>query len=341
MQTLSRPLLDAVPAASAATSATISGTYLSALSLQAVVAGGSGIVGALYVDGSNEEMPVNWYSPVGASISVSGNVSTGTVALGICYRWVRARWVPSVGTGGTISVAMMAQSGPSPTSPFASGLLETSGPTPLLMGAWADGLYARRSGDTIIGAAAGLPMEAAHLSSTAVANTFLTHANITGYTSGAAATNNVLRAKALTTGRNCTLIGLGVDCATGVANARARIGLWEAGPTGYPTTLIAESADFDCSTNTRKLTTGLSVPLSSAKTYYAGVLTGGATPNMAILNSATGSANVTCASGAIQVTQVIGISVAQVYGAMPATFPSGAAAVASSTVMIVPLLQVA
>ena len=157
MQTLSQTVIRAASAASEQTSATIAGQLLSSLSLQVVVAGGSGIVGVLYVDGSNEETPVNWYNPVGASISVSGNVSTGTVALGVCYRWLRARWVPSAGTGGTISVAMMAQSGPSPMGPYANGLVETSGPTPLLMGAVPDDYLLARSGTDIIGVPNSLP----------------------------------------------------------------------------------------------------------------------------------------------------------------------------------------
>ena len=339
MQTLSQTVIRAASAASEQTSATIAGQLLSSLSLQAVVAGGSGIVGVLYVDGSNEETPVNWYSPVGASISVSGNVSTGTVALGICYRWVRARWVPSAGTGGTISVAMMAQSGPSPMGPYANGLIETSGPTPLLMGAWADGLYARRSGDTIIGAAAGVPVQAARLSFGAVTDVYYTQQGILTVTSALTPGIGTIRSRHIVFGRDGTVSSLGVTVQTGGANAKGRVGIWLAGANGYPTTLVGESGELDLSTTGRKVATGLSFPVSAALAYWVGFLGGTLAATLSVMNDAVSFGSFATAAGTTT-TRAIGLSVAQAYGAMPAAFPAGGVTTGTGTQIPVMLVGV-
>lgn len=115
MQTLNRALLSGVAADATQSSAVVSSLSLSAVSLQSVVSGGSGITGTLYLDGSNEESSPAQFVEI-ETLAVSGNGSAVTPPTASCYRWLQCRWVPSAGTGGTINVTFMAQSGPSPSS---------------------------------------------------------------------------------------------------------------------------------------------------------------------------------------------------------------------------------
>ena len=115
MQTLNSPVLSGVAADAAQSSAVVSSLSLSAVSLQSVVSGGTGIVGTLYLDGSNEESAPAQFVEV-ETLAVSGNGSAVTPPTASCYRWLQIRWVPSAGTGGTLTVNLMAQSGPSPSS---------------------------------------------------------------------------------------------------------------------------------------------------------------------------------------------------------------------------------
>lgn len=340
METYSRTLIDEAPASSTATSSWVSGLHLSALSFSAVVAGGSGIAGTLYLDGSNDQRnPSNYWSPTGTSIAVSGNVSTGTTALATCFVWVRARWVPSAGTGGTISVAMMAQSGPSPTSPFANGLIETSGPTPLLMGAWADGLYARRSGDTIIGAAAGVSVEAVRIADGVITNYFFAQAGVSVTAASVAPSTNVMRARPIVFGRNGTITSLGVMIAGAVVNAVGRVAIYEAGADGAPSTLVVESGQLNLATQGRKSATGLNTRVSSASRYWAVYLGGVAAANIQSQNTSTTIGFVGTAAGT-SLTNVRLLTVAQAYGTMPAVFPAGAAVSGTDNLMPIVLCGV-
>lgn len=220
--------------------------------------------------------------------------------------------------------------------------LRESGGTVLPMGAVSEGQFLKRVGTDIVGAAvssiAGL--ESNHIASGVISDIFLSFGQIAAFTAGNGLGINTLRAKPLVVGRDCTLSSLGLIVATGVATSVCRVGIYAAGSDGYPTTLLVESGEIDCSTNTRKLTTGLSQALSAGVAYWVAFLGGVAAPNLARTNTAVGFGQVVCASGSIAATAVTEINVAQSYGTMPTIFPSGAATGASATTMPVPLLGV-
>lgn len=224
----------------------------------------------------------------------------------------------------------------------AKSIRETSGPTVLTLGAVADGEYLKRSGSTVVGAAvsSALPEMAARIASSALSDAFVTFPGVSAYVGGTGLSTGQLRAKPIVFGRSGTLSSIGLICSSGVSNAKARIGLYEAGSDGYPSSLVAESAELDCSTNTRKLTTGLSVAIVAGKAYWVAFLGGTAAPNLAHLNTALNVGTIVAASGATSATNIVGITVAQAYGALPSTFPAGAVGTSNSNVIPVPLLGV-
>lgn len=221
--------------------------------------------------------------------------------------------------------------------------IRESGGTVLGMGAVGDGQFLKRVGTDIVGAAAGggaVPIEAAFISSSALTNAFATFGGVPSYTSGTGVSTGNLRARPIVFGRDCTLTSIGLICATGVANAKARCGLYEAGADGYPATLVAESAELDCSTNGRKLTTGLSVAISASKAYWFVAIGGTAAPNLVASSGLPGLNTIVAASGATSGAVTMLISVAQAYGALPSTYPSGAATVSNALLMPIALCGV-
>lgn len=206
--------------------------------------------------------------------------------------------------------------------------IRESGGTVLTLAGVSDGQYLKRSGSTIIGAAGGgaVPLAAGHLATSLITDLFVT-LPATGYTTGTGASTGSLRGRPITFGRDCTLSSIGLVCAVGVATAKARVGLWEVGSDGYPTSLVVESGELDCSTSGRKLTTGLSVSLLASKTYFFATLGGTANPNLVVFNNTSplNTGHVTATAAGTSFGVPAGFQVAQAYGEMPTTFPAGAA----------------
>lgn len=130
MQTLQYPIFDRVTADTPQTSGVISTRVLSSASFVTKVLGGVGITGSAYFEVSNEKIAPSadgdWAPMPSGSVSVVGNVTEALPPVAMSYQWARILWLPSAGTGGTISVDMMAQSGPSP-----SASSETTGGAPI------------------------------------------------------------------------------------------------------------------------------------------------------------------------------------------------------------------
>ena len=107
-------LVSAADASVAQTSAVLNTAYLSAASLQVTVSGGTGITGSGWFEASNEATPTTWDMVPSGSVSVVGNVTEVSSPLAISYKWIRGQWLPSAGTGGTVSLIAFLQGGPSP-----------------------------------------------------------------------------------------------------------------------------------------------------------------------------------------------------------------------------------
>lgn len=117
MQVLRLTPVDGESAAASFTSAVISASQLSAASFSVTVTGGSGITGDAYFEASNEDSsPTVWIEVPASVVAVSGNGDTLAVPFATTYKFLRACWAPSAGTGGTITIDAFLQSGPSPSS---------------------------------------------------------------------------------------------------------------------------------------------------------------------------------------------------------------------------------
>jgi hypothetical protein len=308
MQTLSRQVLSSVDADAESTSDIINATYLSSMSAQVVVSGGTSIEGTLYADVSDDPVVlansvINWSALSGGSVDVSGNGVSLLGPVAICSRWLRFRWVPASGSGGALTASVMAQSGPSPVT-----LPESS----------------------------AVPLAAARVDSALVANLWAIPDGVSSYSNGTVAAG-VIRGMPFVPGRDCTIIALGVVCASGVANSVIRVGVYDVGASGYPDALLGESEELSTSSTGLKSST-VSIPLTKGNPYFIATLAGVANPNVARANVVgTGMVYATAAGTSAQ--SVAGLGVSQAYGPFPATFPAGAVASASAGNFALPLFQ--
>jgi hypothetical protein len=123
-----------------------------------------------------------------------------------------------------------------------------------------------------------------------------------------------------------TLDRLAVNVSTGASGALARFGVYTAAVTGnlYPDALLFDAGEVDAGTSGVKSVT-VNLNLAGGRLYW-----------LAMMKNATGSAWFRCTNlaWAVDVLGVLstlpttgaqGLSVAQTYGALPATFPSGGA----------------
>ncbi len=93
-------------------SAPISIDHYARMSVQAVIAGGTGIVGVLKAQFSNDVapsgttvasfVPPNWTDLGGATTTITGNTSGGLGFSELSSAWLRIVWTPSAGNRGTI-----------------------------------------------------------------------------------------------------------------------------------------------------------------------------------------------------------------------------------------------
>lgn len=227
---------------------------------------------------------------------------------------------------------------PNPYAGPARAIRESGGAV-LPMGAVSEGQFLKIVGGSVVGAAvsAAVPVEAARVNATTLADVFATFTGIPSYSNGTGISTGNLRARPIVFGRDCTLNSIGLICATGVATSKARCGLYEASADGATLTLVAESAELDCATNGRKLTAGLSVALSASKAYWAAVIGGTAAPNLVTIGAGDNVGTIIATAAGIGGTVMAGITVAQAFGALPTTFPSGFASATSATLIPVVL----
>lgn len=99
--------LDAVSAATDVASDPVNIQYVTLLSLQGVISGGSSPTGTLKIQVSNDKplspstpfVPTNWSDLASGSLSFTDNATKVTNALTVSYYWARVYWDASSGTG--------------------------------------------------------------------------------------------------------------------------------------------------------------------------------------------------------------------------------------------------
>ena len=277
---------------------------------------------------------------LGDSAPLDVGTTAGSVAAGDDSRFTDARTPTNHATshksGGTDTIKLDELAAPTDT-------------TTLNASTSAHGLLLKLDGDTthfLNGNGAwttppgAVPVEAAHLATTALTDVFATYPNIIGYTAGTGLSTNTLRARPFVVGRDCTLSSIGAICSTGVGTSKLRVGIYESGSDGYPAALVVDSGEFDCSTNGRKLTTSLSIALKAGKTYWFAALGGTAAPNLAVLNTNLSIGMIVATAAGTAGTLMVGLSVSQSYGTLPSTFPAGAGTLSTTSSLPIPLLGV-
>jgi hypothetical protein len=108
------PIIVAQSAAASQTSIKIDSQVMVAASAQAIIAGGTSIVGTLQIQGSNDPCafgnnakqftPVNWTNLLATAIAISGNGAFIIPKMDVSYRWLQVVYTYTSGTGGTITV---------------------------------------------------------------------------------------------------------------------------------------------------------------------------------------------------------------------------------------------
>lgn len=185
-----------------------------------------------------------------------------------------------------------------------------------------------------------LPIEAARIEYGVIPNLFFSLPGVTVTAGGTTLGTNTLRAAPIVFGVDGTVSVLGIIVGIGVPTAVVRVGLYESGDDGMPSTLLVESGELDCSTNTRKLTTGLSAAVRADRTYWWAAL--GGTANASLIFPSTAERLPAILVTAASTTGALfgHLAVAQAYGALPATWPSGAATNAAVNAIPMPLIGV-
>lgn len=276
---------------------------------------------------------------LGDSATKNVGTSAGTVAAGDDSRLSNARTptahAPSHKSGGSDEIKLDELAAPTDVTTL-NASASAHGLLPKLSGSDADALR----GDGTWGAVGAVPLDATRIAQAALANAFSTFPGVVGFTTGTGLTTGNLRARPWVPGKAGTLTALGLLCSLGVATAKARIGIYDSDSNGYPGTLLAESGELDCSTNGRKLTTGLSVSLNPAKVYWVAFIGGTANPNLAVMNTNLYLGVTVAAAATSAAVGMVGLTVVQAYGSMPGTFPAGAAGLSTATNVPVPLLLV-
>ena len=133
-----------------------------------------------------------------------------------------------------------------------------------------------------------------------------------------------LRAARIVIPRAETVDRFGIDVNGAAAGAVCRLGLYTSAANGYPSSLVGDSGQIDISTVTFKsVTTSLSL---APGIYWLAFLGGTAGGNLRALSNSLMFGH----QGSASSQGALGISVAQSYGALPATFPAGASQNASA-----------
>lgn len=223
----------------------------------------------------------------------------------------------------------------------ARAVRESGGPTVLTVGPIADGEFAKRVGTSLVGAAAAgdLSMASSFVVGT-LADAVMPPLGTYVASNGTGAGVGTLRLSPVAIGSLRTMTGLALGVAGNVSGAVCRLGLYECGTDGYPGALLYDSGSLDASsTNTRLLAQPVTpIALSPTKRYMVAFLGGVAAANVR-LGAATnrlGSVCTVSSTGAVTIGSQL--SVAQAFGALPATAPAGMSILATSTMPLVCLV---
>lgn len=137
-------------------------------------------------------------------------------------------------------------------------------------------------------------------------------------------------------GSGGTLDRLALQVTTLAASGTARVGIYatKARSNIYPGALVAGSAQLDTSTTGVKADTGYTASLEPNRYYWAVVLTGTAAPVIRGIGVASTQTILGVTSTSFSADQTM-LTVAQAYGALPATFPAGATATSAAVPKVV------
>lgn len=124
-----------------------------------------------------------------------------------------------------------------------------------------------------------------------------------------------------------TLRLIGVNLVQGVASTRMRIGVYSATSIQdwYPSALVADSGEIDCSSSGDK-TAAVDVTIGPGVYWAVALINGDTTvPHVRTMNSSFGQMNPLLGAANLGNALRSGIAVTNDWGALPSTFPAGAA----------------
>lgn len=139
----------------------------------------------------------------------------------------------------------------------------------------------------------------------------------------AAVVRDSLRAFPIVCGRDGIIDSIGFRVVTGVANAVARVGIYNSNQNNYPNALLFDGGEKDCSVSSTTHTTSISPKIFLKAGLYWGVAVAGVADPNVVLGVAGSYPTVMGNSTTLGANPIRHLAAAFAYAALPATFPAG------------------